>query len=153
MARARGAPKSGGRRKGTPNRLTADVKQMVVDALNGVGGVKYLMAQAAANPAAFMVLVGKVLPLQVQGDRDTPLEHRVTFAERQREAIAAVEAAFEEHEPQIAAAAPPAIDLRGAEGETLPLPRGFTREGELDPTPAPLPVRHRTPRAVGGWVG
>jgi hypothetical protein len=141
----------GGRQKGTPNKLPATIRAMILGALDRVGGEEFFVNLAEGNPSAFAVLVGKLLPLQLQGDRDNPLEHRVAFAERQREARAAIDAAFEEREPEIAA--PPPAELRGAEGETLPLPRGFTREGELDPTPVPLPARHRAPRAVGGWGG
>lgn len=39
----KGAPKTGGRQKGVPNKLTADVKAMVLDALSQAGGVKYLL--------------------------------------------------------------------------------------------------------------
>jgi hypothetical protein len=56
-----------GRQKGVPNKMTAEVKQMILDALEGVGGVSYLMEQAKEKPVAFMTLVGKVLPLQVTG--------------------------------------------------------------------------------------
>ena len=70
----KGQPKTGGRKKGTPNKLTADVKAMVLEALHNKGGVEYLERQAEANPTAFMTLVGKVLPLTVAGDKDAPLE-------------------------------------------------------------------------------
>lgn len=70
----KGRPKTGGRKKGTPNKLTADVKAMVLEALHNKGGVAYLEAQADSNPTAFMTLVGKVLPLTVAGDKDAPLE-------------------------------------------------------------------------------
>lgn len=56
-----------GRKPGVPNKVTADVKAMVLTALNKVGGAAYLARQAEKSPAAFMVLVGKVLPLQVTG--------------------------------------------------------------------------------------
>jgi hypothetical protein len=56
-----------GRPKGSPNKATAEVKQMILDALEGAGGVDYLMEQAKEKPAAFLTLVGKVLPLQVNG--------------------------------------------------------------------------------------
>ena len=39
----------------------------------GPGRVGYLTAQAAANPAAFLTLIGKVLPTTVVGDPDNPL--------------------------------------------------------------------------------
>lgn len=68
MAKAKGTPKTGGRLKGTPNKLTADLKSMILGALSEVGGQKYLAEQAEKNPAAFMVLIGKVLPLQVTGE-------------------------------------------------------------------------------------
>ena len=58
----KGQPKTGGRAKGTTNKLTADVKAMVLDALDQAGGVSYLLTQAQTNPNAFMTLVGKVLP-------------------------------------------------------------------------------------------
>lgn len=60
--------KTGGRVKGTPNKLTTELKEMILEALNGVGGIKYLMAQAEENPTAFLSLVGKVLPLTVNGN-------------------------------------------------------------------------------------
>lgn len=56
-----------GRQKGVPNKMTAEVKQMILDALEGAGGVGYLITQAHEKPAAFLALVGKVLPLQVNG--------------------------------------------------------------------------------------
>ena len=68
---ASGNPK--GRQVGVPNKLTTDVKGMILQALAGAGGVEYLKAQATANPNAFMALVGRVLPLQVSGDPDAPL--------------------------------------------------------------------------------
>lgn len=67
--------KTGGRIKGTPNKTTAALKDMILHALDGVGGVEYLQRQADDNPAAFLTLVGKVLPLQVSGDKDHPIVH------------------------------------------------------------------------------
>jgi hypothetical protein len=69
----KGRPKTGGRQKGTPNKLTADVKAMVLDALDQAGGVAYLLTQAQSNPNAFLTLVGKVLPMTVAGDPENPL--------------------------------------------------------------------------------
>jgi hypothetical protein len=62
-----------GRVAGIPNKITRDVKEMILGALSGVGGQKYLEEQAIANPNAFMVLVGKVLPLQVSGEGGGPM--------------------------------------------------------------------------------
>jgi hypothetical protein len=63
-----------GRPKGSPNRLTNDVKGMILAALQGVGGQAYLEEQARKNPVAFMTLLGKVLPTQIGGDPADPLK-------------------------------------------------------------------------------
>lgn len=63
----------GGSRKGIPNKVTSDVKSMILTALEKAGGADYLLSQAHQNPKAFLALVGRVLPLQVQGDKDNPL--------------------------------------------------------------------------------
>lgn len=60
-----GTPKTGGRQKGTPNKISADVKAMVLEALSNAGGADYLLKQAKENPNAFLTLVGKVLPMTV----------------------------------------------------------------------------------------
>jgi hypothetical protein len=70
----KGQPKTGGRSKGTTNKVTADVKAMVLDALDQAGGVGYLLTQAQSNPNAFLTLVGKVLPMTVAGDPANPLQ-------------------------------------------------------------------------------
>lgn len=62
-----GAPKTGGRQSGTPNKITADVKAMVLAALDRAGGAEYLLAQAHDNPRAFLALLGRIIPLQVTG--------------------------------------------------------------------------------------
>lgn len=64
---AKPGERRGGRQKGTPNKLTTEVKEMILQALNEAGGVSYLVRQADNNPGPFMTLVGKVLPLQVSG--------------------------------------------------------------------------------------
>ena len=62
-----------GRPKGRPNKLTRDVKEMVLTALNDAGGAEYLRMQAYKNPGAFLVLVGKLLPKQITGENGQPL--------------------------------------------------------------------------------
>lgn len=66
--RKKGAPKTGGRAKGTPNKTTALIKHMIIDALEKSGGVDYLVTVARDNPAAFCTLLGKVLPLNHTSD-------------------------------------------------------------------------------------
>ena len=62
-----------GREKGVPNKITKEVKQMILDALEGAGGVEYLIRQAEDKPVAFLALVGKVMPLQLTGDGGGPV--------------------------------------------------------------------------------
>ncbi len=58
-----------GRKKGIPNRQTTQLKEMILQALDGSGGVEYLKerAQDPRTASAFLSLVGKVLPMTVQG--------------------------------------------------------------------------------------
>ena len=67
-----------GRPKGTPNKTTSLLKDAVLQAATAAGGrdglVGYLTQQAAQNPAPFLALLGKVLPLQVTGDGGGPLQ-------------------------------------------------------------------------------
>ena len=68
-----GAPKTGGREKGTSNRVTKQLKELILAALDGVGGQAYLERQAEKNPGPFLTLIGKVLPTTLSGDSDHPL--------------------------------------------------------------------------------
>lgn len=68
--------KTGGRRKGTPNKTTAVLKEAILLAAENAGDgdmVEYLTQQARLNPGPFMSLLGKVLPMQISGDPDNPL--------------------------------------------------------------------------------
>lgn len=56
----------GGRKKGTPNKLTATVKQAIEIAFDKVGGPEYLEQMAILQPVAFMGLLGKILPTQLE---------------------------------------------------------------------------------------
>ena len=61
-----------GRKKGSKNRFPLILKDMILQALANVGGASYLERQAVTNPAAFMSLVGRVLPLAVKDDATDP---------------------------------------------------------------------------------
>ena len=70
-----------GRPKGAVNKTTALLKDAILTAATDAGNktgedglVSYLTLQAEENPVAFMGLLGKVLPLQIAGDPDQPLE-------------------------------------------------------------------------------
>lgn len=72
MAWPKGQPRAPGvgRAKGTPNKVTSELKAMILGALEQAdpkGGQEYLRKQALANPTAFMALLGKVLPSEIKG--------------------------------------------------------------------------------------
>lgn len=76
--------KTGGRKAGTQNRLTRELKDLILGALNDAGGQAYLLTQARENPTAFLTLVGKVLPMQVgasDGLKKLVVEWRDTSSE------------------------------------------------------------------------
>ena len=58
-----------GRPKGIPNKTNGAIKDMILTALSDAGGSDYLLERAndPKTAAAFLGLVGKVLPLQVTG--------------------------------------------------------------------------------------
>lgn len=66
-----------GRKAGVPNKTTTQLKEAILEAAAKAGGkeglVGYLYTQAIGSPSTFMPLLGKVLPLQVAGDPDAPI--------------------------------------------------------------------------------
>jgi len=72
-----------GKPKGAVTKNTALIKDMILQALNNAGGAEYLTERAndPRTAAAFLGLVGKVMPVQVTGDPNNPVQHsiRVTF--------------------------------------------------------------------------
>lgn len=68
-----------GRPKGSTNKSTKALKDMILAALDKKGGEEYLMKQADENPTAFLTLIGKVLPTTLAGDKDNPLAVVVKF--------------------------------------------------------------------------
>lgn len=58
-----------GKPKGAKTKVTAELKDMILKALDGAGGVDYLQARAEdpKTASAFLTLIGKVLPMQVSG--------------------------------------------------------------------------------------
>lgn len=65
MAAHKGHAKAGGRKKGTQNKATAEIKDMIRGALDAAGGQDYLKRQSTDNPVAFMGLIGKIIPADV----------------------------------------------------------------------------------------
>lgn len=74
-----GARPGAGRPKGSVDKGNALIREMIVDALDTVGGVEYLAEIARSHPTAFLSLVGKVMPIQLTGDGGGPLQGHVTL--------------------------------------------------------------------------
>ena len=72
-----------GRKKGIPNKFTGELREMILNALAGAGGVEYLKARAVDTPGPFLALVGKVLPLQVTGEDGKSIPVAVSFVIQQ----------------------------------------------------------------------
>ena len=74
-----------GRKKGTPNKTTALLKDAILLAATNAGNgdlAAYLEVQARTNPGPFMALLGRVLPLQVAGENGGSIEF-ITIYETQ----------------------------------------------------------------------
>ena len=77
----RGRQKTGGRRRGTPNRNTQLLREVVLLAAAAAGSEKgknglflYLKGVAKKKPAIFVPLLGKILPLQVESQQISKTE-------------------------------------------------------------------------------
>ena len=74
-----------GRKKGVPNKNTTLLKDAILmaaekagNSMGDAGMVSYLEYQATENPNGFMTLMGKVLPMQINGAGDGG-EHVITY--------------------------------------------------------------------------
>ena len=73
--RPKGTPKTGGRKKGTPNKISSALKEAILEAAENAGKrlkpdaesgtVAYLEQIAIQEPASFCGLLGKVLPMTI----------------------------------------------------------------------------------------
>jgi hypothetical protein len=68
-----------GRKPGIPNKLSGNVKAMVVQAINDLGGADYFRRQGEKTPEAFMRLASKLIPTEVglTGPGGSPLQIQV----------------------------------------------------------------------------
>ena len=73
MPKAKKGERFGGRQKGSLNKTTATLKEMILASLDEAGGQAYLLEQARLNSSAYMTLIGKVLPTTLASDKDNPI--------------------------------------------------------------------------------
>lgn len=75
-------PKTGGRKKGTPNKTTTIAKEAIAEAFERMGGTAALVAWADQNDDHRKVFYGtiypKLLPLQVNAELAGKMVHEVT---------------------------------------------------------------------------
>jgi hypothetical protein len=69
---AKGHNKSGGRAPGSINLMPAELKDMVREALDNLGGVNYLTMIGAMKPELFIGLVGRCVPLKITNENEKP---------------------------------------------------------------------------------
>ena len=83
VGRKPGTPKTGGRKRGTPNKWTGEMREAILEAAHLEGGkeglVGYLRSLAKDNPNAFASLLGKLLPPPARETSDPaePVEFKV----------------------------------------------------------------------------
>lgn len=63
----KGSPRVGGRQKGTPNKITASIKAMVLEVNNELGGVAAMAAWARENRTEFYKIAARMIPHEVVG--------------------------------------------------------------------------------------
>lgn len=69
-----GARPGAGRPKGSLDKGNAAIRELIVKALDELGGAQYLVQTAQSHPAAFLSLLGKVMPLQLEGSDGGPIK-------------------------------------------------------------------------------
>ncbi len=82
-------PPGSGRKPGSKNKFTRDVKEAILDALEELGGSKWLVSLAKGRTkGSFATLLGKAMPLQVLDPGSSGKEpDEVARAVRQRLAV------------------------------------------------------------------
>tara|TARA_R110002051_G_C8668527_1_gene490058 strand:+ start:496 stop:774 length:279 start_codon:yes stop_codon:yes gene_type:complete len=63
--------KFGGRKKGTQNKNTTELKTAIMAAFDTVGGQDYLVGVAKDDPKTFCTLLGRVLPSELKAELST----------------------------------------------------------------------------------
>lgn len=75
--------KTGGRKRGTPNKTTTVIKEAVALAFAGMGGQKNFTEWAKANPTDFYTKIAtKLIPTELTSDPDQPMQMKVSFGGR-----------------------------------------------------------------------
>ena len=101
-----------GRVKGTPNALTASIKDAIHNAFEELGGMSYLVHVGRNDPRTFCALLGKLLPTKLTNADGSPLLAALTeLTDAQLEARTA-RALADAQRLGLAAASQPAIEVQ-----------------------------------------
>ena len=73
MPRKKGEPKTGGRKKGTPNKTTSSAKQNILAVFEGIGDIGGMITWARANRTDFYKLYARLLPHEMSGPGGGPI--------------------------------------------------------------------------------
>lgn len=60
--------KTGGRKAGTPNKFTGNIKDAVLETFYALGGVKHMTKWARESPTDFYRICSKLIPTQITAD-------------------------------------------------------------------------------------
>lgn len=66
MPKAKGAKKTGGRKAGTPNKMTTTAKEAFQAAFDHIGGMHGLATWAKGNPGDFYKLYARLIPVDLE---------------------------------------------------------------------------------------
>lgn len=70
----KGSPKTGGRQKGTPNKLTTSAREAFAFAFKKIGGEKALADWAMENQDEFYKLYARLIPVEHTGEGGGPIQ-------------------------------------------------------------------------------
>ncbi len=72
--------KTGGRSAGTQNKLTGTAKENIAAVFVKLGGTTAMAEWAKENQTSFYNLYSKLIPVQLTGDSENPIQHQVSFS-------------------------------------------------------------------------
>ena len=80
--------KTGGRTKGTPNRLTSELRDLMLGALDDLGGREWVVERARERPELMFQMLGRLLPRDVKLDAERDVTIKVVTGVPQRGSVA-----------------------------------------------------------------
>ncbi len=70
-------PPGAGRQKGTPNRMTRDVREALVEAFERAGGVDFLLGVAQSDPPTFCRMLARLVPNEIAARLEPEIRLRI----------------------------------------------------------------------------